>query len=173
MKNWENSLLTCWSHDPMSFLQKHRHCKAKRMCLRHIENKVKAHSGMYCCHIEQKGWFIIWNTYYYWKLHQRGTSVLRCHLRYPFTCAPLMPAPTENHKPVATSPSPTESAETLAEDTAGNKKQPISSTLHSCSTNGNGKGTETSNGLQQNKHKCLWNTIFECSALRDSVGISI
>ncbi|XP_036767924.1 hepatitis A virus cellular receptor 1 isoform X2 [Manis pentadactyla] len=84
-----------------------------------IENAAQADSGQYCCRVEHRGWFN----------DMKRTLSLEI-------------------KPVATSSSPVQTAETQPTTLQGTRTlQPTNSPLFSCPTDGSGTVTQSSDGL--------------------------
>lgn len=74
--------------------------------------------------------------------------------------APLMPAPLENYKPAATSPSPTETPETPPKTLGETRRTP--SAQHCSPTNGNGRVTESFKWpLAKQSNSSVWHKIHE------------
>ncbi|XP_062938947.1 hepatitis A virus cellular receptor 1 [Cynocephalus volans] len=86
-----------------------------------IENAAEADSGLYCCRVEHSGWF----------------NDMKVTLSLEI-------------KPVATSPSPIQPAETQSTTLWETGTQPTSSPLYSHPTDGNGTVTQPSEGVWHN-----------------------
>ncbi|XP_073913737.1 hepatitis A virus cellular receptor 1 isoform X1 [Castor canadensis] len=110
-----------------------------------IEDTVEADSGPYCCRIELRGWFN--DVKFNLMLNIEPASVTSVAMTTSVsTSLPPTPAHTQNHMTVATSPSPTQPTETQSTTGQETWAQPTSSSLLSCTTDGNGNMTQPSDG---------------------------
>ncbi|XP_008572643.1 PREDICTED: hepatitis A virus cellular receptor 1 [Galeopterus variegatus] len=142
-----------WTNGFHVTFQKHMRYQLKGYLLKGnvsltIENATEADSGLYCCRVEHRGWFNDMKVTLSLEIKPGKTSVPTSP-RVSTSALPT-PAPTQNHKPVSTSPSPSQPAETQSTTLWETGTQPTSSPLYSHPTDGNGTVTQPSEGVWHN-----------------------
>ncbi|XP_022348954.1 hepatitis A virus cellular receptor 1 isoform X2 [Enhydra lutris kenyoni] len=141
-----------WTNGSHVTVRKHPRYKLKGNILRGnvsltIENVAQTDRGLYCCRVEHKGWFNDMKLTLSLEIKPAEVSSVPTSPRV-FTSTSSTPAPTQNLKQETTSSSALQTAGTQPTGPRErSKRQPTNSPLYSCPTDGNGTGTQSSDGL--------------------------
>ncbi|XP_032707544.1 hepatitis A virus cellular receptor 1 isoform X1 [Lontra canadensis] len=141
-----------WTNGSHVTIRKHPRYKLKGNILRGnvsltIENVAQTDRGLYCCRVEHKGWFNDMKLTLSLEIKPAEVTSVPTLPRV-FTSTSSTPAPTQNLKPETTSSSALQTAGTQPTGPwERSTRQPTNSPLYSCSTDGNGTVTQSSDGL--------------------------